>query len=72
MFYLTLSCDYINLLMSIYVLIAAVSLHSHASSNTVFNGLNFAKWKEQVNFHLGVLDLDLALLEAKPADLTES
>ena len=38
----------------------------------MFNGLNFAEWKEQVNFHLGILDLDLALLEAKSADLTEA
>jgi len=24
----------------------------------VFNGLNFSDWSEQVQFHLGVLDLD--------------
>lgn len=57
--------------MSIYVLVAVVSLHAHASSVTVFNGLNFPEWKEQVNFHLGVLDLNLALLEVKHADLTK-
>ena len=55
--------------MSIYIF-AAVSLHSHASAVTIFNGLNFSEWREQVNFHLGVLDLDLALLEEKPADIT--
>ncbi|KAG8377672.1 hypothetical protein BUALT_Bualt08G0057200 [Buddleja alternifolia] len=48
-----------------------VSLHSHATSVTVFNGLNFSEWREQVNFHLGVLDLDLALLEEKPAYITD-
>ncbi|KAG8377675.1 hypothetical protein BUALT_Bualt08G0057500 [Buddleja alternifolia] len=48
-----------------------VSLHSHATFVTVFNGLNFSEWREQVNFHLGVLDLDLALLEEKPADITD-
>ncbi|KAG8385188.1 hypothetical protein BUALT_Bualt03G0015900 [Buddleja alternifolia] len=48
----------------------SVSLHSHATSVTVFNGLNFSEWREQVNFHLGVLDLDLALLEEKPTDIT--
>ncbi|KAG8365801.1 hypothetical protein BUALT_Bualt17G0009600 [Buddleja alternifolia] len=49
----------------------AVSLHSHVTSVTVFNGLNFSEWREQVNFHLGVLDLDLTLLEEKPADITD-
>ena len=46
-----------------HVLIAVsvpVSLHSHASSVPVFNGLNFPYWSLQVQFHLGVLDLDLA------------
>ncbi|XP_074267582.1 uncharacterized protein LOC141590996 [Silene latifolia] len=36
----------------------------------MFNGLNFAEWSLQVQFHLGVLDLDLALLSEKPGDLT--
>ena len=39
---------------------------------TVFNGLNFSKWSEQVNFHLGASDLDLALLEDKLAGITDS
>jgi len=25
----------------------------------VFNGLNFSDWSEQVQFHLGMLDLDM-------------
>ena len=49
---------------------AAISLHSQASSVALFNGLNFSEWSEQVKFHLGVLDLDLALLEDKPAAIT--
>ncbi|KAG8379129.1 hypothetical protein BUALT_Bualt07G0056100 [Buddleja alternifolia] len=57
-------------LVSIYVC-AAVSLHSHATSVTVINGLHFSERCEQVNFHLGVLDLDLALFEEKPADITD-
>jgi len=43
-----------------YVLIAifiSVSLHLHAPSIPVFNGLNYFDWSEQVQFHLGVLDL---------------
>ena len=38
-----------------------ISLHSHASSVPLLNGMNFSDWKEQVQFHLSVLDLDLAL-----------
>ena len=30
-----------------------------------FNGLNFSDWNEQVQFHLSVLDHDLAMLEEK-------
>ena len=47
--------------MCIYVF-AAISLHSHGSTVNIFNGLNFFEWCEQVNFYLGVLDFDLALL----------
>ena len=57
--------------MCIYVF-AAISLHSHASAIIVFNGLNFSEWHGQVNFHLGVLDFDLALLEEKPTDITDT
>ncbi|XP_022868756.1 uncharacterized protein LOC111388311 [Olea europaea var. sylvestris] len=48
-----------------------VSLHSHTSSVPLFNRLNFSDWCEQVQFNLGVLDLDLALQVKKPADLTD-
>ena len=48
-----------------------VSLHSHASSVPLFNGLNFSDWWEQVQFHLGVLDLDLALQVEKPTAITD-
>ena len=36
-----------------------------------FNGTNFLEWNEQVQFHLGVLDLDLALRIEKHADITD-
>ena len=53
-----------------YMLIIAVSvpifLHSHASFVPIFNGLNFSDWYEQVQFHLGVLDLDSSLQVEKP------
>jgi nucleosome binding factor SPN SPT16 subunit len=29
----------------------------------MLNGINFSNWKEQVQFHLGILDLDIALHE---------
>ncbi|XP_057964028.1 uncharacterized protein LOC131155117 [Malania oleifera] len=49
-----------------------VSLHSLASSVPIFNGTNFSNWNEQIQFHLGVLDLDLALRMDKPATITET
>ncbi|RVX17796.1 hypothetical protein CK203_004186 [Vitis vinifera] len=48
-----------------------VSLHSHASSVLILNGTNFSDWSEQVQFHLGVLDIDLALRTEKPPAITE-
>ena len=51
---------------------ATISLHSYAYAITVFNGLKFFEWREQVNFYLGILDLDLALLEEKPADIIDT
>ncbi|KAH1213426.1 hypothetical protein GmHk_14G041396 [Glycine max] len=48
------------------------SLNSHVSSVPIFNGLNFSDWNEQVQFHLGVLDLDLDILEEKPATITNA
>ena len=46
------------------------SLHSHASSIPALNGTNFSEWFEHVQFTLGVLDLDLALLVEKPEEVT--
>lgn len=57
-----------------HVLIAVsvpISLHSQAMSVPVFNGLNFSEWSEQIQFHLGVLDLDLALQVEKPAAIND-
>lgn len=47
-------------------------MNSHATSVTKFNGTNFSEWKEQVEFTLGVLELDMALLKDKPAPLTKT
>ncbi|KAA0046843.1 Retrovirus-related Pol polyprotein from transposon TNT 1-94 [Cucumis melo var. makuwa] len=51
---------------------APVSLYSHATSIIKFNGLNFSDWCEQIRFHLGALDLDLALLSEKPVAITSA
>ena len=37
-----------------------------------FNGFNYAEWAEQIQFQLGVMNLDLALaMEQKLAALTD-
>ena len=46
-------------------------IHSYASSVLVLSGSNYSEWLEHVQFTLGVLDLDLALLVEKPADLID-
>ncbi|XP_019150077.1 PREDICTED: uncharacterized protein LOC109146860 [Ipomoea nil] len=51
---------------------SCVSIHSQAASIVKYNGLNFAEWHEQIQFHLGVLDLDLALLNDKPAAINDN
>ncbi|KAF7154829.1 hypothetical protein RHSIM_Rhsim01G0099400 [Rhododendron simsii] len=48
-----------------------VSLHSHASNVPTLTGPNFSEWSEHIQFTLGVLDLDMALLVEKPADITD-
>lgn len=51
--------------------IAVLAIRLQASSVAIFNG-NFSEWHEQVSFHLGVIDLNLALLEDKPVVITDS
>ncbi|KAI5422733.1 hypothetical protein KIW84_045956 [Lathyrus oleraceus] len=39
---------------------------------TKFNGLNYADWSEKIQFQLGVMDLDMALImDDKTASITE-
>ena len=47
-----------------------ISLHLHASSVSILNEINFSDWKEQVQFHLGVLDLYIALESEKPTAIS--
>ena len=37
----------------------------------MLNGLNFSEWSEQIQFHLGFMNLDLALRFEKPNALTD-
>ncbi|XP_049342875.1 uncharacterized protein LOC125807187 [Solanum verrucosum] len=63
----TLFSDFV----SKYIYFVVIPLHSHALSVIVYNGLNFSEWHEQVQFHLGVMDLDLSLLNDKPTAITD-
>jgi len=58
--------------MSMIVVSVMISLHLHAMFVPVFNGLNFLDWSEQVQFHLGVLDLDLSFQVEKLATITDA
>ncbi|XP_012841032.1 PREDICTED: uncharacterized protein LOC105961346, partial [Erythranthe guttata] len=48
------------------------SLYSHASCIKTLNGSNFSEWYEQIQFTLGVMDLDLTLLTEKPREITDA
>lgn len=55
-------------------LISAITptlLHSHASGIATLNGSNFSEWYEQIQFTLGVMDLDLSLVTDKPEESAE-
>ncbi|KAI3469989.1 hypothetical protein Pfo_026652 [Paulownia fortunei] len=71
-------CLYLKLkaLMYEYVIYFAAhiyaSFHSQALSIMKFNGLNFFEWSEQIQFHLGVLDLDLVLTTDKPTAINDT
>jgi len=55
----------------VIVVSVSVSLHSHATSVPIFNGLNFFYCCDQVQFNLGVLDLDLVFQIEKPNVITD-
>jgi len=60
---------YVNFIMQ-YMLLIRVELSCMICAN--FNGLNFSNWNEQVQFHLSVLDLDLAMLEEKSVTIIDA
>ncbi|XP_057451192.1 uncharacterized protein LOC130743094 [Lotus japonicus] len=52
---------------------AMTSLSAGVTGVIKFNGLNYADWSEQIQFQLGYMDLDLAIVtDEKPAAITET
>nr|CAN61880.1 hypothetical protein VITISV_018026 [Vitis vinifera] len=50
----------------------ASSISANVNNIPVLNGTNFKKWKEHVIIVLGCMDLDFALRENRPSDLTSA
>ena len=48
------------------------SISANVNNISVLNGTNLKKWKEQVIIVLGCMDLDYALREDHPPDLTSA
>ena len=51
---------------------SASSISANVNNIPVLNGTNFKKWKEHVIIVLGCMDLDYALGEDRPLDLTSA
>ncbi|XP_050919097.1 uncharacterized protein LOC127136602 [Lathyrus oleraceus] len=50
----------------------ATNMFALGNAMTKFNGLNYADWSEKIQFQLGVMNLDMALIiDEKPATITE-
>ena len=51
----------------------AASTNMFAMGNGLikFNGLNYADWSEQIQFQLGVMCLDMAIVSEKPEAINE-
>lgn len=47
-------------------------MYSRASGIKTLNGSNFYEWYEQIQFILGVMDLNLALLIEKPGKIIDA
>ena len=47
-------------------------IFANVNNIPVLNGTNFKKWKEHVIIVLGYMDLDYALREDRPPDLTSA
>ena len=66
-------CELVFVLFCCYVLclVTNSAFNISASINSIFllNGINFKSWQENVRIVLRVIDLDLVLRVAQPADL---
>nr|CAN62532.1 hypothetical protein VITISV_030699 [Vitis vinifera] len=51
---------------------SASFIFANVNNIPVLNGTNFKKWKEHVIIVLGYMDLDYALREDRPPDLTSA
>ena len=58
--------------MSFIIKNLASSISANVNNILVLNGTNFKKWKEHVIIVLGCMDLDYALREDRPPDLTSA
>ncbi|XP_060965479.1 uncharacterized protein LOC133034412 [Cannabis sativa] len=48
------------------------SVNNNNASIHILNASNYKTWKRDVEFTLGIMDMDLCLREEKPAELTDS
>ena len=51
---------------------SASSISANVKNISMLNDTNFKKWKEHVIIVLGCMDLDYALREDRPSDLTDA
>ena len=65
-------CVMIIWLIVSFIIISASSISANVNNIPVLNGTNFKKWKEHVIIVLGCMDLDFALREDRPLDLTSA
>ena len=56
----------------LYCYCSTSSISANVNNILVLNGTNFKKWKEHVMIVLGCMDLDYALREDRPANLTNA
>ncbi|GFY87618.1 hypothetical protein Acr_05g0012570 [Actinidia rufa] len=48
------------------------AVNNNNTTVVLLNGSNFKKWKQDIEFALGIVDLDLALREPEPTALTDT
>ena len=61
-----------RLIVSFIIMNSTYSIFANVNNIPVLNGTNFKKWKEHVIIVIGCMDLDFALREDRPSDLTSA